>query len=146
MWCWRLWLILLYIHSSISWCLLSSSQPSFRSLYVDHACPCWLFVTVQMIFSTLLQNQISKLSYYFCTTFLKFQQHNQLYTKCNTLLVSSLNLNPVRSPACPSFWKETWWCGSFSICLPHRSTTGVQSSLVCYTLLFAHLGNTNLLL
>jgi len=32
------------------------------------------------------------------------------------------------------FWKETiqekWWCGSFSICFPHRSTTAVQTTLV----------------
>ena len=48
---------------------------------------------VQLIFSILLHYHISKLSTYFWSV--QFQHHTQLYSKCSTVLVSSLNLSPI---------------------------------------------------
>jgi hypothetical protein len=44
-----------------------------------------------------------KTSQVFLYYFPNFQCHTELYSKCNTLLVSSLNLNPILSPACLCF-------------------------------------------
>jgi hypothetical protein len=59
--------------------------------------------SVQLIFSILLQHHISKLFQVLSEVY-KFQHHTQLYSKCSTLLVSSLNL----SSTC--WWKESSSC------------------------------------
>jgi len=81
-------------------------QSAFLLLIVQVCRTCLSFLTLcngPIDILHLLRRHISKLFPVFLFYFPKFQQHTQLHSKCNTLLVSSLNLNPIRSPACLFF-------------------------------------------
>jgi hypothetical protein len=75
----------------LAFCLLISCRIFLWSLTLSNTS---LFLTrsVQLIFSSLLQHQISKLSRCFWST--EFQHHIKLCSKCSILLVSSSILSP----------------------------------------------------